>query len=143
MATNNVKKVAIAWYRREDYSTILDLMEDGTTFPATYDGWLKRAQHVLLTEETSGSEVALVTIDPGSFSAWCAKAEQKPNALARARQLAIALGGPDAERLAIIASSAPALPAPVPTAKHPTSRRHTANRAASRRHPQDRARSPI
>ena len=116
MATDNVKKVAIAWYRREDYPIILDLMEDASTFPATYDGWLKRAQHVLLNAESSGSEVIRVTIDPGSFSAWCVRAEQKPNALARARQLAIALGGPDAEQLAIIASSAPALPAPASSA---------------------------
>ena len=93
MATENVKKVAIAWYRREDYPIIRDLMEDGTTFPATYDGWLKRAKQVLLSEESSGSVVIQVTIDPRSFSAWCARAEQKPNALARAQQLAMALGG--------------------------------------------------
>jgi hypothetical protein len=88
----SAKKVAIAWYRREDYEQIVGLMEDGDQFPATYSDWLRNADQVIVVEESLGSQVIRVPIEPQPFSSWCATAKCRPDAEARSYQLAIALG---------------------------------------------------
>jgi hypothetical protein len=101
----SAKKVAIAWYRREDYEQIVGLMEDGDQFPPTYSDWLRHADQVVVVEESLGSQVIRVPIDPKSFSSWCATAKCRRDAEARTYQLAIALGrlGSDLPQLVRIA----------------------------------------
>src|SRR5206468_3658199 len=50
VAKENGKKVAIAWYRREDYELILSVMDDRSIFPPTYNEWLRRAEQIILVE---------------------------------------------------------------------------------------------
>ena len=91
MTGENRKVVAIAWYSREDYSEIRELMEDGYVLPEDYELWRRRAGTVLLIELTKGSVVLRAPILPGPFAAWCQATNQCPDALARTRHVNLAI----------------------------------------------------
>ena len=53
----------VSWYRREDYQTILDVIEDAG-LPGTYDAWLKDAESEERDSQGMGRIVVRVMIDP-------------------------------------------------------------------------------
>lgn len=42
--TLQVRALGMAWYRRQDYGRILEIMEDAHLLPPTFDKWLGKAE---------------------------------------------------------------------------------------------------
>lgn len=80
--------VGMAWYRREDYARLLDLMADRNRLPDTYEAWRVSAEQVEGTVAGSGVAVIRVPLDPDIFAAWCRKHDLVANAAARSRYAA-------------------------------------------------------
>ena|SRR6185369_2518531 len=80
--------VGLAWYRREDYPRILEMMADRSEMHDAYDEWLRdveRAEQRLVSE---GHAVTHVIIDTEIFRSWCDQHDLKPAAKARSRFVA-------------------------------------------------------
>ena len=92
MAIENKRIVAIAWYGREDYREIRELMDDGYVLPQSYDTWRQRATTVELIERAVGSIVLRAPILPAPFAAWCDATNQNPDVHARTRHVNLAIG---------------------------------------------------
>jgi len=91
VAGENRKIIAIAWYSREDYHEIRELMDDGYVLPLNYDTWRQRAATVELIERAMGSVVLRAPILPGPFGAWCHATNQCPDVRARTRHVNLAI----------------------------------------------------
>jgi len=78
-----VRAVGIAWYSRQNYRRILEIMEDADKLPATYDQWLKSAETGERQMKHSGYIVVRAIIDPEEFVAWCRSRGLKADAKAR------------------------------------------------------------
>ena len=73
------------WYRRDDYQRIIEVMDDGHEFPATFDEWEKRAKSQMARAAAMGFTLETVVLDPEEFVAFC-KAKNLPRGSeARAR----------------------------------------------------------
>jgi hypothetical protein len=75
--------VALPWYARGDYPALLQLFSDSDLLPATYDGWLERAQVVERQFPKAGFGVAKIRIRPAPFAAWCKERNVSPDQVAR------------------------------------------------------------
>ena len=75
--------VALPWYARGDYPALLKLFSDSYRLPATYDGWLERAQIVERQFRKAGFGVAKIRIRPAPFAAWCKERNTSPDQAAR------------------------------------------------------------
>ena len=62
---------ALPWYARGEYPALLKLFSDPDKLPATYDGWLKRAELTEKQLQKAGFGVAKIWIRPRPFAAWC------------------------------------------------------------------------
>ena len=85
MVRQIVRAVGIAWYHRQDYRRILDIMEDADILPASYDEWLKGAEAGERQLKRSGHTVVRAIIDPDEFPAWCRTRSLKIDAEGRVR----------------------------------------------------------
>jgi hypothetical protein len=84
--TTTVREViALAWYRREDYPKILDVMADRSEMHDTYDEWLPSAERVERYLVSTGENVVRAFIDPEAFRAWCEQRGLRPVADTRTR----------------------------------------------------------
>ena len=75
--------VALPRYARGDYPALLHLFSDSDLLPATYDGWLERAQVVERQFQKAGFGVAKIRIRPAPFAAWCKERNVSPDQAAR------------------------------------------------------------
>jgi hypothetical protein len=75
--------VALPWYARGEYPALLKLFNDADKLPATYHGWLKRAELVERQFQKAGFGVAKIWIRPVPFAAWCEERNVSPNQAAR------------------------------------------------------------
>jgi len=75
--------VALPWYARGDYPALLQLFSDSDLLPATYDGWLERAQVVERQFQKAGFGVAKIRIRLAPFAAWCKERNVSPDQAAR------------------------------------------------------------
>ena len=66
---------ALPWYARGEYPALLKLFSDPDKLPATYDGWLKRAELTEKQLQKAGFGVAKIWIRPRPFAAWCKERE--------------------------------------------------------------------
>ena len=80
--------VGLAWYRREDYPLILEMMADRGKMHGTYDEWLRDVERLEQHLVGEGRTVKHVAIDPERFRAWCNQHNLKPAAKARSRFVA-------------------------------------------------------
>ncbi len=64
--------VGMAWYERDDYPRILEIMEDAEKLPRTYDEWKQRAELGESQMRAAGRRVVRAIIKPEEFVAWCA-----------------------------------------------------------------------
>lgn len=64
--------VGMAWYRREDYGRLREVMVDRERLATTYNAWLASAEQVANEVERSGVVVERVVISPDEFTEWCA-----------------------------------------------------------------------
>ena len=71
MASLPIRAVGLVWYRRNDYSRVLQIMTDADELPPTWDKWLYRAEQALRRFEKSGMVVEKVYLDPEIFPGWC------------------------------------------------------------------------
>lgn len=83
MQPKSVRAVGIAWYSRQRYRRILEIMDDAEKLPATYDQWLKGAETGERQLKRSGHIVIRAMIDPEEFVSWCRTRGLKPDAQAR------------------------------------------------------------
>jgi len=82
---SRVRKIGIAWYRREDYAEVRTAMIDGDVLPESYDDWLRCVSQVVTIEEAMGSAIVKATIAPKSFVDWCLATGQAADMQARTR----------------------------------------------------------
>jgi hypothetical protein len=75
----------VAWYRREDYPLILEMMADRREMHDTYDEWLRDLGRLEQHLAGEGYTVKHVVIDPERFRVWCEQNNLKPIAKARSR----------------------------------------------------------
>jgi len=61
----------IPWYDASTYGRILEIMEDASLLPNTYQMWLRGATDVVAHAELNGNVCVRVRIDPTGFEAWC------------------------------------------------------------------------
>ena len=73
-----------AWYRREDYQRIREIMLDGPTFPAEFEVWEKTAQKQLVDAKAQGVDTVSIILDPDEFLTFCREKGFLPNAETRA-----------------------------------------------------------
>ena len=69
----------VSWYRREDYQSILDVIEDAG-LPGTYDEWLKDAESEERESQGMGRIVVRVMIDPKELKSWSQREGRKLDA---------------------------------------------------------------
>ena len=75
----------MAWYQREDYPRIRDMMADAGRLAATYDSWLVSAEQVASEVERSGIAVERVLLRPEEFADWCVARSLTRDGAARSR----------------------------------------------------------
>ncbi|MBV8971308.1 MAG: hypothetical protein JO290_03340 [Sphingomonadaceae bacterium] len=75
--------IAIPWYRRADYPSVLAVMVDAERLPPTFDRWQKRAQSIEAERQASGLTTFRAYLDPQQFVAWCAATNRNVDAQAR------------------------------------------------------------
>ncbi len=66
-----MRRIALPWYRRDDYPQIRATMEDAESLAATYDGWRMAAESNEAEARRVGIEVLRVTVEPQAFTQWC------------------------------------------------------------------------
>jgi hypothetical protein len=81
-----------AWYRREDYQRIRDIMLDGPTFPTEFNVWETTANQQLTESKAKGIDLIPIIIDPDEFLTFCKEKGYLPNAETRA-EFTITRGG--------------------------------------------------
>ncbi|HEV8615420.1 MAG TPA: hypothetical protein VGU22_07980 [Methylomirabilota bacterium] len=69
--------VGFAWYRREQWSRLCELVSDRDELDASYDEWLAGAQKALLEMAIAGVSTRRVEIDVDVLARWC-RAEGRP-----------------------------------------------------------------
>ena len=90
----NLKGLAVAWLREEDWPRWLSIDSD---FQPDYQHWLRRIEAALKEQETRGHRVVKVTIDPDEFLKWSRINGGKVNSQARAGFAAYILARKDTD----------------------------------------------
>lgn len=80
-----VRATGIAWYFRQDYARILEIMEDAHLLPPTYDAWRQKAERAEREAKAAGVIIIRAEIDPQEFPGWCAARGLHVDAEARSR----------------------------------------------------------
>lgn len=75
--------VGVAWYERDDYPRILEIMTDAEKLPRTYNQWKQRAELSESQQRAAGRSVVRAIIKPDDFVAWCAGNGHKVDAKGR------------------------------------------------------------
>ena len=75
--------VGIPWFRPHDYPDALAVMDDHQ-LPATWAGWLERAERLEERSQERGVQVIRAPLTPATFKSWC-RAHGFPLADASAR----------------------------------------------------------
>ncbi|ABY30850.1 hypothetical protein [Methylorubrum extorquens] len=81
-------RVALPWYRAEDYTALRTNLADGGKLPERYETWLFSTKQVEQVVQRSGVEVVRVTIELGAFLAWCESVGLQSDGAARSRYAA-------------------------------------------------------
>jgi hypothetical protein len=80
-----IRACGIAWYHKEDYKKILEVMEDSHKLPGTFKQWLDSANNGIKRFSSEGRIVEKVYIDPETFPDWCRARSMNVDANARMR----------------------------------------------------------
>jgi hypothetical protein len=88
MGTENI---GVAWYAREDYTRIREIMDDSHTLPPTYDEWEQGIELMVAREAAPNRIIHKIYIDPETFSMWCKERNANLNGNARAEFAAVAV----------------------------------------------------
>jgi hypothetical protein len=74
-----------AWFRREDYERIREIMEDSDRLPPNFDEWELLAKSRVAKAKRDGIILKPVMLDPDTFVAFCKARKIRPNGEARAK----------------------------------------------------------
>ena len=74
-----------AWFRREDYGRIREIMEDSDRLPPSFDEWELLAKSRVAKAKRDGIILKPVMLDPDTFVAFCKARKMRPNGEARAK----------------------------------------------------------
>jgi hypothetical protein len=74
-----------AWFRREDYERIREIMEDSDRLPPSFDEWELLAKSRVAKAKRDGIILKPVMLDPDTFVAFCKARKMRPNGEARAK----------------------------------------------------------
>lgn len=85
MSKMPIRAMGMAWYKREDYPRILQIMEDADKLAPTHEKWQYAAHKGERELQAKGTLVIRAIIDPDEFLAYCARHELKVDAQARTR----------------------------------------------------------
>ena len=80
--------VGIAWYVRDDYPHILDIMVDADQMPETFDEWRERAIEVESQLKARGFALVRAPVHAPAFLAWCRDTGRTADADARCQYAA-------------------------------------------------------
>lgn len=80
-----IRATGLAWYNREDYPRILQIMEDADKLPPNFEKWQYAAHKAESQIKASGMIVVRAVIDPDEFVAYCSRHNLKVDAQARTR----------------------------------------------------------
>jgi len=72
-----------AWFRREDYQRIRQIMDDADKFPTDFDAWEERAKGQVEEATRQGLTITPVILDPDEFLAYCEEKKIPPGSMAR------------------------------------------------------------
>jgi hypothetical protein len=78
-----IRATGSAWYLREDYLRILEIMEDADALPRMYDEWLEKAEGFERYGRVRGLFFVRAIIDPDEFLRWCEMKGLKADSSAR------------------------------------------------------------
>ena len=62
------------WYRRNEYSLMREILEDGDTLPLTFDEWEATAE-----SQRGAARLIPVFIEPDEFFSFCKEKKISPN----------------------------------------------------------------
>lgn len=79
----HVQVAGIPWYKRDEYSEVLKIMEDRQSLPLDFDSWLKKATDLREHLERQGMVAVEAYIDPAVFVGWCKTRGLHVNSAAR------------------------------------------------------------
>jgi hypothetical protein len=82
------RKIALPWYKREDYPDIRRMMADRHNLAPTYEQWLSAAENNESVAQQAGLEIERILIESSSFARWCAAEGLEPDSAARMRYVA-------------------------------------------------------
>lgn len=80
-----IRATGIAWFRREDWTRILEIMEDAEKIGPDFDRWEKLAKSIEERLNSQGVIVVRAMIDPDIFRDWCLKNSLPVDAKARTK----------------------------------------------------------
>ena len=83
MKRNKEPIVGIAWYRADQWQSLLDFCEDRENMEGTYEGWRKGVEKAMRGLRSKGQDVEAVDFDLEEFTAWCAANGKRPVAASR------------------------------------------------------------
>lgn len=76
--------LGMAWYREEDYPTILQISDDRANMDDTYQTWLANAMRAKANMQQQGAIVKNVLVRPDELTQWCHTHGKPINGQARA-----------------------------------------------------------
>ncbi|MBN2129115.1 MAG: hypothetical protein JW741_06440 [Sedimentisphaerales bacterium] len=80
----NVYKIALAWFRREQWGRLLEVSEDRDELEETFDEWVQVAQQRYDELRSSGYDIKKIDVDVEELVRWCLAQDRPVNGEARA-----------------------------------------------------------
>jgi hypothetical protein len=77
--------IGLAWFRKEDYPSLLAIFDDAHEMHETWEEWEESAKKVAERLKTEGRIIERVYIDPDTFPGWCREAGVKITGAARSK----------------------------------------------------------
>lgn len=78
MAKKN-RKLALAWYRQNQWQLLLDYSTDSDKLAGTYEEWLEHAEEKVREMSNDGMHVVKVDINVEDMKKWCEKSDKTIN----------------------------------------------------------------
>lgn len=76
--------VGVAWFSREQWEALTEVVEDRSELDDTYEDWEEQAQEALATLRTQGFRPVQVPVDVADLVSWCRDQGRPVDAEARA-----------------------------------------------------------
>ena len=77
-------RIALPWYRREQYARLRELSVDPDNLQPSYDEWLASAERSEQELRSAGAQVTRVDVDVELLQGWCAERGLSLDGFARA-----------------------------------------------------------